>query len=104
MSEEQSLNSSDTAAAAPPLISRKDSKNVRWSVAAERALSMKENSIEEVEATNQVTLEDANVRQNTGIESTNRSTTILRRRSSQKLLEDINQSIPSMQLNRHVKI
>jgi hypothetical protein len=96
MSEEQSLNSSDTAAAAPPFISRKDSKSVRWSVAAERALSMKENSIEEVEATNQATLEDAVVRQNTGIESTNRSTTILRRRSSQKLLEDINQSIPSI--------
>ena len=102
MSEEQSLNSSD--AAAPPFISRTDSKSVRWSVIAERALSMKENSIEEVEATNQVTLEDAIVRQNTGIVSTNRSTTILRRRSSQKLLEDINQSIPSMQLNRHVEI
>lgn len=96
MSEEQSPNSRDIATATPPSVSRKDSKSGRWTVAAERALSMKENSIEEVEVeetTNQVTLENTIARQNKGIESTNRSTTILRRRSSQKLLEDINQSI-----------
>jgi hypothetical protein len=90
MSAEQS-DGSDTAST-PPLVSRKDKKSGRWSLAAERALSLKDNSIEEVdETTNEVTPEDAIARQ---IQRTDRSTTILRRRSSQKLLEDINQSIP----------
>jgi hypothetical protein len=86
MSAEQS-DGSDIAST-PPLVSRKDKKSARWSLAAERALSIKDNSIEEVdETTNEVTPEDAIARR------TDRSTTILRRRSSQKLLEDINQSI-----------
>ncbi|XP_046647643.1 inverted formin-2-like [Daphnia pulicaria] len=84
MSAEQS-DGSDIAST-PPLVSRKDKKSARWSLAAERALSIKDNSIEEVdETTNEVTPEDAIARR------TDRSTTILRRRSSQKLLEDINQ-------------
>lgn len=92
MSAEQS-DGSDTAST-PPLVSRKDKKSGRWSLAAERALSIKDNSIEEIdETTNEVTPEDAIARQNK-IQRTDRSTTILRRRSSQKLLEDINQSIP----------
>lgn len=99
MPAEQS-DGSDTAST-PPLVSRKDKKSGRWSLAAERALSIKDNSIEEVdETTNEVTPEDAIARQNKGIQRTDRSTTtILRRRSSQKLLEDINQSIPYIYLH-----
>ncbi len=92
MSEESLFYNEATTPTHPP-VARSASKNsIRWSMAAGRALNMSQSS-ERDDSTEEGTPEEVVTRQNRTPEGSDRFSSFNKRRSSQKLLEDINQSL-----------
>lgn len=86
-----SEDKSSMAEASPASITRTDGNSSRWSMAAERALNMKLSSHLEEDSKDIIGISEDTLK-NEERRSMGSSTKTARRRSSQKLLEDINQS------------